>query len=152
MNYQKPIVLEQNDMFEGIYALDSGTIPNWEWSIWWANHNSGSHSEMEVRGKNLGNSSGNYISVTIAFCGKGNITSVANASKATETRVSGNTITLIYNGVFNQGENVVFGLPSITFSEPAEGENTHGSYHETGGMFCNTEATDAFVIVSWQCM
>ena len=152
MSYTKPIIIEKSDMFEGVFALSSGETPEWDWSIWWANHNSGSHSEMEVRGRNLSNRPGNYVSVTISFCGKGNITSVANASKATQTIVNGNTITLIYQGIFNPGESIVFGLPSITFSDPAEGEETQGSYHTSGGPFCNVEANDAFVIVSWTCM
>lgn len=151
MSYERPIIIEQNDMFEGIYALDSGEIPAWDWSVWWANHNSGSHSEMEIRGTNKGNNPGSYIMVTISFFGKGEILNVAPASKASETRWGKNYITVIYYGIFNPGESVVFGLPSITFSDPAEGEETQGSYHTSGGPYCNCEAGDAFAITSWQC-
>lgn len=150
--YNKPQIIENNELFEGIFALESGQIQDWDWSIWWANHNSGSHSEMEIRGKNNSNKSGNFIVIYINFIGKGEILSVANASKATSTKWNSNSITLTYNGVFNPGEEIVFGLPSIIFSDTGDGEQTTGSYHLSNGDYCNCLATDAFTIEYYMCI
>ena len=145
--YIKPIIIENEITTEGIFALSSGYVEeDWHWEVWWANHNSGSHSEIEVRGKNNGAKSGYYIAISLNFLGNGKIIACDPASKATETRWNEKNIIITYHDIWNPGEQIVFGLPSIVFSEPAFGEETNGSYHISGGAFCNCIATDAWEI------
>ncbi|MCR5719489.1 MAG: hypothetical protein K6F84_02890 [Lachnospiraceae bacterium] len=154
--FEAPVICKVDDLAEGIYAA-SGAVVNdpipvitetgdWKFDVKWCNHNSGSHSEMEVHGHNYGKQGGSHIEVTLAFFGRGKIISCANASKATQTEWSSNSIKLVYDGVFNPGEDVVFGLPDVRFSEsPAQ-----YSYH-LSGQNCNCPANDAFMITGVIC-
>ena len=143
-NYEKPVIIESSVMFERVFA-ESGTIdegtPDFSWDVTWRNHNSGSHSEMEVHGYNGSAKGGNYVSVTINFIGEGVITGVGTISKATGMSWNENSITMWYEGVYNPREDIIFGIAFVTFSESP----SHGAYHLTGE-WSNVPATDAFVI------
>lgn len=152
-----PVIVDIADLAEGVYAASGSTstdepiipVPNpgtdgWDWSINWANHNSGSHSEMELRGHNYGNTGGNHIKFVINFIGQGIIDTVSNVSKATSYSWTQNSITLVYDGVYNPGESITIGF-QITFDGAPNCEKGGHSYWPSG-QNCNTSAAGQFAI------
>ena len=59
--YEKPVILENIELFEAVYA-ESGyqEPPSGQVSASWSNHNSGSHSCISINAS-VGNVPGNYI-------------------------------------------------------------------------------------------
>lgn len=135
--FEKPVIIDTLDVSEGIFAA-SGNVPgtppgghdeprsggfSWSCEAWWGNHNSGSHSEMEVRLHNNSGKDGNYVCVKLVYCGKGSFTVCggptggATAGGADSNKKS---FTIIRSGHFNPGENFSFGLTDVRFSETGE--------------------------------
>ena len=137
-SYAKPVVIENSEMFEGVYALESGFDPKADVSIRWSSHNSGSHSDLSVDVKCYPNTSGQYLKATVTFVGKGTITAVGGFSTPGNTEASwdgSRTITFVRNGTINQGESFQFGFNNVVFSETGDNHDTKehvGSYYETG--------------------
>ena len=69
-NYEKPIVVNTNEMFEAVYA-ESGYVeePSASASVHWSNHNSGSLSCVSVN-VSTGNIAGTFMKVvvTLPYC------------------------------------------------------------------------------------
>ena len=132
----KPIIIENSDSFEGVYALDSGSIPDYTVDVLWINHNSGSHSDLSVRLK-TGNSSGEYIQVTVIFIGKGIIEKIGGYSGGyTDVKFSNNTIIFTRNQHFNPNENFEFGFNNVVFTDTGDGHEDplhKGSYYIGNG-------------------
>ena len=134
--YEKPIVLENIELFEAVYA-ESGYVepPSGEVTAEWSGHNSGSHSEISVNAS-VGPVPGNYIKVTVTI--NGNVNSIGDLSGPDKTsyEVNGNTVVFIRDGAFNPNESFQF---SINHAEcEGSGEDNHditehqGSFFETG--------------------
>ncbi len=132
-NYSKPIVIENNDAVEGVYAYGSGTTPNYQIYLKWTNQNSGSHSDLEggiITGPNM---TGNYIKITCTFVGKGNIVSWGGTGGAFSATTSGNSITFVRNGAFNPNEDLNFSFNNVVFDQGEISDDGHsGSYYKTG--------------------
>lgn len=134
-NYERPLVIANSDVFEGVYASISGSDPKITGTIRWSNHNSGSHSDLSIDLKADPNMTGEYIKVTATFVGKGNIISVGGSGGPAQMSVSGNTIVFERFGHFNPGESFQFSFNNVVFSETGDDHDTSvhkGSYYETG--------------------
>lgn len=133
--YEKPIVVETEEMSEGVYA-NSGYTPQGTVDIRWTNHNSGSHSDLHIDVK-TGDAPGEYIMVTATFVGNGNITQWGGFSGGyTNVTTSGNTITFVRQGHFNPNENFTFGFDNVVFDGNGDDHSTEehaGSYYEGQG-------------------
>ncbi len=133
--YEKPIVLENIELFEAVYA-ESGyqEPPTGQVSASWSNHNSGSHSCISVNAS-VGNVPGNYIKVTVTV--NGNVRNLSDPSGPyTSCDINGNTAVFIRDGAFNPNESFQF---SINHAECGDaGLDNHdttehqGSFFETG--------------------
>lgn len=156
-----PVIIDIADLAEGVYAA-SGSNPTdepilpppsevegWQWGVNWANHNSGSHSEMEVKAHNFGTKGGNHVKIVLSFIGQGTITSVSNVSKATSYSWTPNSITFVYDGVYNPGEDITIGY-QITFDGSPNAEKGGHSYWPSG-QNCNTSALGQFAISYTEC-
>ena len=66
-NYEKPIVVNTNEMFEAVYA-ESGYVeePSASASVHWSNHNSGSLSCVSVN-VSTGNIAGTFMKVVVTL-------------------------------------------------------------------------------------
>ncbi len=151
-DYMNPI-LAAGGQPDGLFQNSGGDDGTWEWEAWWANHNSGSHSEMEIKGKNLSGREFNYVMVRVTFIGNGEIYEEPAVTRCTSSSLSGNTLTIIFDGHVNPGENVSFGIPDIKFTNPQykKWDNVSGtfvnvsncSYYETSdSQHCNCIATE----------
>ena len=133
--YEKPVILENIELFEAVYA-ESGyqEPPSGQVSASWSNHNSGSHSCISINAS-VGNVPGNYIKVTVTL--PGNVRSISDFSGPyTSCDVNGNTVVFIRDGAFKPNESFQF---SINHAEcEGSGEDNHditehqGSFFETG--------------------
>lgn len=134
--YEKPIVLENIELFEAVYA-ESGyveeSIP--EVTATWSNHNSGSHSCISVNAK-VGPVPGNYIKVTVII--NGNVSSISGISGPGNTsyEVNGNTVVFIRQEPFNPNESFQFSInEAICADSGIDNHDTtehQGSFFETG--------------------
>lgn len=133
--YERPLVIANTDVFEGVYALESGNPdPDITGTIRWSNHNSGSHSDLSIDLKVSPNKSGEYIKVTATFVGNGNIVSVGGSGGPAQMSVSGNTVVFEKFGHYNPGEQFQFSFNNVIFDETGDGHDTSvhkGSYYET---------------------
>ena len=129
--YVKPVVLESAEMTEGVFANTwSGETGEWTWEAWWEGHNSGSHSEMQIKGHYSGKRSGTVrVTVEMQFLGEADITGVDSVSMGSVDWTS-KTLTWKAERPFNPGENIA-ATWHITFSKGAPGEEdlVHGAYH-----------------------
>ncbi len=158
--FTSPVIVDIADLAEGVYAASGSTstedpvipapgVQGWNWSIEWANHNSGSHSEMNLKGLNNSGQGGNHIKVVLTFVGQGQITSVTSVSKATSYSYTQNSITFEYDGVYNGfGENICIGY-QITFDGAPNADR--GNSYWPSGTNCNTSAAGEFVISYIEC-
>ncbi len=124
-NYVKPVVIENNEMMEGIY-VSSGyqTENNGSASLTWTNQNSGSHSDISLM-VTTGELPGEYFRVTITYVGGGDITWGGVPSEGT---ASGNSVTIVREGHYNPRENFQYSINNIVFSEMAEGYTGDGEH------------------------
>ena len=141
--YVRPVIIESNEMFEGVYALDSGLIPRAHAWVTWDNHNSGSHSDLSAWVQIDNTTGGSYIKVTVTFVGRGSIIRVGGSGLPSDTTmtVSGNSIVFIRNASFNPNEKFQFNFNNVEFSDTGDDHDTSehkGSYYET-----NTHLGDA---------
>lgn len=133
--YTRPIVIENNDAVEGVYALESGDTPTYTKYLTWTNQNSGSHADLKggiITGPGM---SGNYIKVTCTFQGKGNIIKIGGYSLGpfSEAIIGTNSITFIKNGAYNPNESMEFSFNNVEFDSGEISDGTHsGSYYKTG--------------------
>ena len=135
-DYEKPIIIQQNEMFEGIYALESGYVPDYDVDILWTNHNSGSHSDLSVRLR-TGTHNGEFIQVIATFVGNGSIEKVGGYSGPYDSvQFSNNTIVFTRNQHFNPNENFEFGFNNVVFTGTGDGHEDplhKGSYYVGNG-------------------
>ena len=142
-DFVKPLIIENNEMFEGVYALDSGLIPNAHAWVTWDNHNSGSHSDLSAWVQIDSQTGGSYIKLTVTFVGRGVIENVGGSGLPDNTSMtwSGNSIIFIRNAHFNPNEKFQFNFNNVVFSETGDDHDVSehkGSYYET-----NTHIGDA---------
>lgn len=134
--YEKPIVIETEEMSEGVYAESGYEQPSGEVELNWTNHNSGSHSDLEIK-VITGDVGGEYIMVTATFQGNGNIVSWGGFSGPyTNVTTSGNTITFVRQGHFNANEKFQFGFNNVVFDGNGDGHSTDthsGAYYDGEG-------------------
>lgn len=150
--YEKPVVLDGRDMTEGVFADSGYDDGSWTFEAWWANHNSGSHSEMEIKGHNNSGKAGSYVMVTVTFKGQGSIYSISGVTNCTSWTLNGNTITIVSDKTYNPGESYSFGIPDIRFTNPTYTDKdgnpvSNCSYYKTGdSAHCNCIAVGDFEI------
>lgn len=139
--YEKPIILTNMDLMEGVYA-DSGYNPPPEnpsatATLTWTNHNSGSHSDLECKVFVSPNCGGEHVAVTLTWQGNGSITSVGGYGGGyTSASFDGNSVTFIRDGHFNPGECFSFTFNNVVFTDTGDGhvDPEHvGSYYEGQG-------------------
>ena len=134
--YEKPIVLENIELFEAVYA-ESGYVepPSGNVTASWSNHNSGSHSCISINAS-VGPVPGNYIKVTLTI--NGNVSSISGISGpgGTSYEVNGNTVVFIREGAFNPNETFQFSINEAKCADSGIDDHdtsTHqGSFYETG--------------------
>ncbi len=135
--YEKPIVLENIELFEAVYA-ESGYVepPSGQVSATWSDHNSGSHSCISIDAE-MGSVSGNYIKITVTLPGSTDyIKPDSCAGPFTSCDVNGNTVVFIREGGFNPGECFQFSINHAVCGDA--GLDNHdttehkGSFFETG--------------------
>lgn len=132
-NYSKPLVIENNEMFEGVFALESGVLPGYTADIVWTNQNSGSHSDLKCWVKLAEGVTSEYIKITCTFVGLGGIIKFGDSSAGDKVSYSGKTVTYIENQHRNSGETIEFSFNNVVFSN---GEITpghdKGAYYQSG--------------------
>ena len=133
--YEKPVILENIELFEAVYA-ESGYVepPSGSVMAFWNSHNSGSHSEISVNAS-VGSVGGNYIKVTVTV--NGNVKSLNNLSGPyTSADVNGNTVVFIIERQFNPNESFHFKIgEAICLDSGIDNHDTtnhQGSFFETG--------------------
>lgn len=142
-NYEKPLVILNNEMFEGVYALESGIDPSAWGTIEWSNHNSGSHSDLSLHVYTKDGVPGQRIKITVTFIGKGNLTwgGFSDPWGGCEITTANKTVTIVKVGNINGNSNFQFSLNNIVFTATGDNHDTSvhkGSYYET-----NTHIGDA---------
>lgn len=126
--FDKPIVLNSIDLFEGVYA-ESGDLPDGptaQLEIHWEGHNSGSHSEVQVF-VTTGSEPGEHISVQLSFNGKGEISSMGSVTNCSYASNSSNSVTIERDGHYNPNERIGIMITDIRFTE-SQYEGGVGSY------------------------
>ena len=134
--YERPIVLESGELFEGVYTESGGQEPTIDANVVWTNQNSGSHSDLSVY-VTCGSVAGEYIRVTVTWHGNGDMAEPGGYSGPyTSVDFSDGSVTFVREGHFNAGESFEFGFNNVVFSEcgdPDERDGEHiGSYYASG--------------------
>ena len=137
--YQKPIIIENDELHEGVYAVLSGDDTDYWVEVKWENHNSGSHSDIRVI-VHTGSTAGTYINVTIKFIGDGGITDKGSFqgpyTQAPIFSSDNKSVTFIREGSFNANENFSYSWNNVVFSGNGDNHDTSehcGSYYEGQG-------------------
>lgn len=135
-NYEKPVVIDEDEMFEGVFAESGdlpggGGTPGFDVTVKWEGHNSGSHSEVNVLAHENKGCGGEYLKVTVAFSGAGDIESMSGVTNCTSWSRNGNVIEIVRQGHYNQGETFSFMIPDIRFTN-SQYEGGVGSYWPSG--------------------
>lgn len=138
--YVKPIVIENEDMFEGVFAnYGSGSEepPNGSAEVYWRNHNSGSHSDLECL-VHVGATGASRVEVHLKWIGNGNITSVGGyGGPYTTAYAANNEVVFIREGQnINPNENFGFSFGQVVFDSTGDNhvDPKHvGSYFEGQG-------------------
>lgn len=118
MKYEKPIIIDNNDVLEGVYAASGSDELPWSVEVWWEGHDSGSHSEVQLKCHNDSGKGGNFLEITIRFTGVGNIINASVGDASWNCDQKGNVIKIWRDASFNQGENYGIMISSITFDTP----------------------------------
>ena len=133
-DYTRPVIIESNDMFEGVFALESGSPPNiWGW-VKWTNQNSGSHSDLEVYVQ-VASITAEYVKVTLTWVGKGELKVGGFSGPYTNAYQSGNSIVFERQGHVNANETFGFGFNNVVFTDTGDGHidpEHKGSYYASG--------------------
>lgn len=131
--YVKPVVVENNQMFEGVFALESGVVPGYTPYIYWTNQNSGSHSDLRA-GVILGQGvTCEHLKITCTFKGKGSIVKWGGCSDPGKMSFSGNAVIFEETQHRNSGETINFSFDNVVFSDGEVTDATHrGSYYVSG--------------------
>ena len=114
MKYEKPVVLENTDIFEGVFAASGDP----EHTMKWSGHDGGTHSEIEIH---LMNTTGREVSgydVTLTWKGAGTINYCVINEIGPVNVSGGNTFSFHVNGPFGNGNNKEVKITNITFSDP----------------------------------
>lgn len=136
MTYERPVVLESGELFEGVYTESGGEEPTITANVIWTNQNSGSHSDLSVY-VSCGSVEGEYIRVTVTWHGNGNMSEPGGYSGPyTSVDFSDGSVTFVREGHFNSGENFEFGFNNVVFDscgDPDDRDGEHfGSYYASG--------------------
>lgn len=131
-NYEAPKVLLTGSG-DGGFNNSGAPDPNAPVAtIKWTNHNSGSHSDLEILVKVP--EGGEKLTVKATWNGNGNITSIGgygfDSSMATW---DGKTLTIVRNQHINPGENISLTFNNVVFDSTGDNHNTDehkGSYYE----------------------
>ena len=150
--YEKPIVLENIELFEAVYA-ESGYVepPSGSVTAQWKNHNSGSHSEISVDAS-VGPVPGNYIRVTVTI--HGNVRGIDGLSGPGDTSyvVNGNTVVFTRVAAFNPNESFHFSIDKAICDDSGidnHDTTTHqGSFFETGTHLNTSEGLSVSIEVA----
>ena len=142
--YEKPMVLEEMDSFEGVFA-ESGDLNQGDLEITWRGHNSGGHSEVFAHA----NFSGliHYYKADIEYIGEKTLVAVTEAqgNGATITQ-NGNHFTVVWedaNGS-NLGSRDVCSFHFVFAPGPDETHADQGAYFPSG-QNTNCSAADYFI-------
>lgn len=149
--YEKPIVLENIELFEAVYA-ESGyqEPPSGQVSASWSNHNSGSHSCISINAS-VGNVQASYMKVTVTLPASTRKISECQGNY-TSCDVNGNTVVFIKEGRINPNESFQF---SINHAECGDaGLDNHdttmfqGSFFKTGTNIGSSEGLSVSIEVA----
>ena len=138
--YVKPIVIENEDMFEGVFANYGSGEPEGELptvTLEWKDHDSGSFSGLKGV-MNTGNCKANRIEIRIKWTGNGTMTwgmsSSLEQGNFTSAYANGDEFIFIMEGrQYNPNENFGFGLLNFVFSGTGDDHDTSdhaGSYYK----------------------
>lgn len=145
--YVKPLVIENDDRFEGVYAASGDDYDYWATVV---NNNSGSLSVVKLNFQLRLDHGGETITMVIAYSGPGKITAIRGASGADfSLNGDGNVITITRNNHYNSGETIAFNVNEMEFSERADGttDEENGGHH--GSLFLTgTEGQDVTAMFS----
>lgn len=133
--FEKPVFAECSEFTEGIYA-SSGWVPvtpppdgpkgDWVIECDWANHNSGSHSELAIKGHNYGNLSGECLTMHFRIFDF-RLDTIKDTGGLIFSNISENGFSITRNIHFNPNENFEFNI-QITVKDSLY----KGSYGQTG--------------------
>lgn len=131
-SYATPELYRMEEFLEGVYAANSGWVPpqeddeeptpvNLDWEVTekvWGTHNSGHHSDMFVRIRNVSGRTVAGLKITITFGLP--IESVATISwpqgREGSYTINGNTLVVNHPGVYNPNELVGFSFNQMHFN------------------------------------
>lgn len=103
MSYEKPVVIQNDSSFEGVYAAsgDRFTEGGWNWTSRWGNHDTGSYSTLYIKGYAPSQKIGDNLrcTCTISYIGPSPFISWNCGSMPGNATVSisGSTITISAN-------------------------------------------------------
>ena len=126
--FEKPVFAECSEFTEGIYA-SSGWVPvtppdtpkgDWVIECDWANHNSGSHSELKIKGHNYGNLSGDCLTMHFRIMDF-RLDTIKDMGGMIFSNISESGFTITRNNHFNPNENFEFNIQITCKNSPYEG-------------------------------
>lgn len=144
-NYERPIVIENDEIFEGVYAASGEG--SYDLTMTNVDNNSGSLSVVEMNFQLNLSQGGEKMEINLHYNGAGNIEEISGVS-GMEFSYDEKNIHIVRNNHFNAGDNITFNINGMKFSERADGTTDdqsnghHGSmfqtdsgYHDVGGLF-----------------
>ncbi|MCQ2522980.1 MAG: hypothetical protein MJ123_01460 [Lachnospiraceae bacterium] len=120
MKYEKPVVLNNDDIFEGVYAQSNEGGYESHFKV--VNNDSGSLSVVEIAFELALDHPGERIKVTIAYNGPGYIEKINDVSGFEfSLAADGKSFTFDRKNHYNANERIVFNVNEMKFSERADG-------------------------------
>ncbi len=110
-------------------------LGDWKITTEWCNHNTGSHSELKIKGHNYGKDSGDSIKMVFSVGGFKLDTVTPGDDILVLSDKSVNGFTLTRNNHFNSNENFEFVI-QLTCSETPYNTNIHTGAVGTTGVPC----------------
>jgi len=169
--FQSPVLVEIEDMAEGVYAASgtpgnnpgpiitptnptpTPTPSNPNWTVLWDNHNGGQKSYIRVKGTGHP-CSGETITIVLKLLPPAAIDAVIHEGEATMVRLDDQTFQLTRNCHYNAGNDQInFLVGALTFKNSPGNPAETGSYYDSScsGSHCNEEmnsVTGPFIINS----
>lgn len=142
--FQSPILVEIEDLAEGVYAASGASnpeptptpppavedTPNWE--VYWDHHNGGQKSYIRVKGGNH-QKSGNAVTICLDLVSSASISGLIHDGDV-KVDWDPKTIKFTRYGHFNSGDAIDFNVGAFSF------EKSPGNLEETGAYYDTTNA------------
>lgn len=149
--YEKPIVIANSELFEGVYAQSGDTPPGFDYEIKFSDHDSGSHSELWLDVINNNDKTYNSAIIKLSWNGNGDMVEIRSISGPNENpgcSISGKDITITENMTINPNQRLHYSCQIVfngtgdghSFATPDNPHKDKGSYMEGYGKNRNSPA------------